>query len=132
MSREGYPRACYRLPEPFRPGRPVGRGAYSLPVGRSPRQTRLRWEAVPVNGSDSVVLSKDRCALCGESRPLTFEHLPPRSTGNTGPGISFSADHYLHRLGGGPEPLLGSGFDDGSGKVALCHECNGNTARWYM
>lgn len=83
-------------------------------------------------GVEARVVSSSRCALCGEVRPLTFEHLPPKSTGNEGPGIGYSGDHWIHALGRHTAPLLGDGFADGSGKVALCHDCNGSTAKWYM
>ena len=72
------------------------------------------------------------CAVCGEVRPLTFEHLPARSLGNRGPGIAFTGDHYVHALTRGRVPLMGDGYRDGSGKIALCRKCNADTARWYL
>ncbi|HVA64872.1 MAG TPA: hypothetical protein VNF74_14190 [Terriglobales bacterium] len=32
------------------------------------------------------------CRVCGEERPLSFEHTPSRSAGNRAPAIQYSVD----------------------------------------
>jgi hypothetical protein len=66
------------------------------------------------------------CSLCRLERPLTFEHIPPRSAGNTDPVWAQSMDQWLRdgpAYARGGEPL-GRKQQRGMGGHLLCGECN--------
>ncbi|RNI27375.1 hypothetical protein EFA69_14645 [Rufibacter immobilis] len=70
-----------------------------------------------------------QCALCGEVRKLSFEHVPPQSAFNDKPILMQSHEHlfddksYLY----GKKKKSPKGF----GGYTLCVQCNNNTGDWY-
>jgi len=65
-----------------------------------------------------------RCRLCGTHGPLSAEHIPPQSAGNTGPKQTMQiADVLLGR------PF--SEYQNGLRVASLCRECNTSTADLY-
>ncbi len=70
------------------------------------------------------------CSLCLESRPLSFEHVPPRRVFNSRPAVA----HTLYGLHLASEhkkspPLMKARA--GLGRRSLCEGCNGRTAALY-
>lgn len=69
------------------------------------------------------------CALCGEFKKLSFEHVPPAAAFNNLPifiqGHEHLADEnsYLY----GKKMKSNKGF----GGYTLCEVCNNNTGSWY-
>jgi len=74
-----------------------------------------------------------RCRLCGEERPLTFEHIPPRAAYNRGRvsmlGIEAWLAHDADPDGPAPKRRI---QQRGSGAYSLCAECNNLTGRLYV
>ena len=65
------------------------------------------------------------CRLCGEWRKLTYEHIPPRSSGNREPRRVVSAFEVLKATTITEFPTTGSKIQQrGSGFYVLCAECN--------
>lgn len=74
-----------------------------------------------------------RCRVCGEERPLTFEHLPPRSAHNRGRASMRGIESWLEQ-DANPDaqprkPLI---QQRGSGAYALCEDCNNLAGRLYV
>lgn len=69
--------------------------------------------------------SIDRCSICGEPGPLTFEHIPPRRCYNHQPialhTMESFASHHVDR----------QRFPEGLGRRSLCGSCNNSTGQWY-
>lgn len=68
------------------------------------------------------------CAICGEHKKLSFEHVPPRSAFNDKPIHLLDSEQmfqenykYTH------ESLSQKGL----GQYTLCEACNNNTGSWY-
>jgi hypothetical protein len=70
------------------------------------------------------------CSLCLESRPLSFEHVPPRRVFNSRPAVAHTI--YGLQLGSKHQksPPLLKGLA-GLGRHALCESCNGRTGALY-
>jgi hypothetical protein len=70
------------------------------------------------------------CHLCGERKPLTFEHVPPRRAYNDFLRFHFHTQEYIaHRYRGGPAPAV---IPDarGAGAYTLCGGCNQRCSRY--
>lgn len=69
------------------------------------------------------------CALCGEFKKLSFEHVPPAAAFNNSPIFIQGYEHltnensYLY----GKKKKSNKGF----GGYTLCESCNNNTGDWY-
>jgi hypothetical protein len=75
---------------------------------------------------------KGICTLCGKGGKLTFEHVPPRASGNVPEITLHSLEEWLAResLSG---PLPGGQFQpEGIGKFALCKPCNERLGTQYV
>ncbi len=74
-----------------------------------------------------------RCRLCGEVRPLTFEHIPPRSAYNRSRATIGGIESWIAR---DQNPLAPAGKRSiqqrGSGSYALCEPCNNLAGRLYV
>lgn len=77
------------------------------------------------------------CHICGEYVELTFEHIPPKQSGNCSQVNEISGDVLMacfadiERL---PWDLKGLKYKQkqkGMGKYTLCQRCNNNTGSWY-
>jgi len=70
------------------------------------------------------------CAICGEKKKLSFEHLPPKATGN---------NNYVKIYGIESFTCFGGYFHgrhvrekhNGMGGYTLCKECNNLMGSWY-
>lgn len=78
------------------------------------------------------------CKLCGELKPLTFEHVPPKHAFNSFPVMYYSFDEAIKIMAGADgrkpwdfEGLKGKKHQAGSGAYYLCRSCNSNTGSWY-
>ena len=74
-----------------------------------------------------------KCAICGEIRKLTYEHIPPKSAFNSQPTKQYNA---FQSLGTTNKPWEFDGLkyinmQKGKGVYSLCRECNNNTGAWY-
>jgi hypothetical protein len=69
------------------------------------------------------------CSLCGESRKLSFEHVPPQSAFNDKPIFMQDSDHLFNQKSYvyGKRMRSHKGF----GRHTLCEPCNNNTGSWY-
>ncbi len=79
------------------------------------------------------------CKLCGELKPLTFEHVPPEKAFNSFSVMEYSSDTALSVMAGsaGHMPWDFSGFSGkinqrGGGDYYLCRDCNSKTGSWYI
>lgn len=72
---------------------------------------------------------RDRCRLCGETAPLTREHIPPASAGNRATGITHTIEEWLGRAS--LDDLPGGSTEQGGvwGRT-LCADCNSCTDRY--
>jgi hypothetical protein len=70
------------------------------------------------------------CALCLETRPLSFEHVRPRRVFNSRPAVAHTIYglHVGSRYRKAPPPLKSP---RGLGRSALCEQCNGRTGALY-
>jgi len=71
----------------------------------------------------------DLCSICGLKKKLTFEHMPPKASGNTNP-VNIIGLENMTPLGG----YLQGKFKKspkGMGGYKLCEECNNLTGSWY-
>ncbi|EAC2412623.1 hypothetical protein AF435_14570 [Listeria monocytogenes] len=71
------------------------------------------------------------CMLCSKKKKLTFEHIPPKATGNTRPVKMHTLDHILERKEKSLEVSKYIQSQKGLGAYTLCEECNNNTGSWY-
>lgn len=74
-----------------------------------------------------------RCHICGEIKRMTFEHIPPKSSGNSAPAKIITGEQIISN---GREPWDINGlnykiFQKGLGKSVLCEHCNNTTGSWY-
>ncbi len=75
------------------------------------------------------------CHICGQTKELTFEHLPPRSTGNKGIVKSYDHDDLLQAYLVGKEPITSCKyrqFQGGYQLATICSDCNNNTGAYYV
>jgi hypothetical protein len=71
------------------------------------------------------------CQVCGEVTELTFEHLPPRSTGNRQRTELVDIHGWLRREEHG-RTEKGRISQKGAGAETLCEECNNRAGRLYV
>lgn len=69
------------------------------------------------------------CALCGEFKKLSFEHVPPVAAFNSKPIFIQSHEHLTDQSSYvfGKKSRSNKGF----GGYTLCETCNNNTGDWY-
>lgn len=68
---------------------------------------------------------KGRCRLCGETKDLTFEHIPPKSSFNRNTGFQISPlQEYLESENPLNPDLKGITKQGGTGNYSLCSNCN--------
>ena len=75
-----------------------------------------------------------KCALCGEEKELTFEHIPPRAAFNTKPARPVHLMSILSQKNKYPWDTKGLPYDNlqkGMGKYSLCKDCNNLTGTYY-
>ncbi|MFV0352820.1 MAG: hypothetical protein ACK5JF_11035 [Oscillospiraceae bacterium] len=78
-------------------------------------------------------MGKGRCSICGEVEDLTFEHIPPKSSGNNKPVKIISGDQVIFS-DRNPWETVGQKYtlqQKGMGKCILCASCNNITGSWY-
>src|SRR5262245_23369761 len=63
------------------------------------------------------------CRICGEVTRLSFEHVPPKGTGNTGRVEMLGIEAWLAREDRGAK-VRGTISQRGSGAYSLCRDCN--------
>lgn len=72
------------------------------------------------------------CAVCGEVRSLSFEHIPPKIAGNVPYGRELDISYYLKNDVGKPLSVMrGRNMPKGSGRNVLCERCNNQTGADY-
>jgi hypothetical protein len=69
------------------------------------------------------------CHICGQVKPLSFEHISPRAAFNNRPVITIPLEQAI-RLGPIERPR-GRIKQKGMGDYVLCNACNNNTGSWY-
>jgi hypothetical protein len=69
------------------------------------------------------------CALCGQFKKLSFEHVPPKSALNNKPIFIQTFDHIMDKNSRvfGKKMTSNKGF----GGYTLCETCNNDTGDWY-
>ena len=78
------------------------------------------------------------CKLCGERKPLTFEHVPPESAFNSWTVKRFSPETTIQMIGSDDrlpwdfEGFKGELYQRGNGDYYLCADCNNKTGSWYI
>jgi hypothetical protein len=77
-----------------------------------------------------------KCALCGEEKELTFEHVPPHKAFNWFPAKIVTHETILRRSDADRKPWDFSGLpytdsQRGLGAYTLCQPCNNITGEWY-
>ena len=70
-----------------------------------------------------------RCAICGDNRKLTWEHVPPQSAYNDAPLLRRHV--IMVERHGGKYAKATSSMGELKRKT-LCGQCNTGTARWYV
>ena len=79
-----------------------------------------------------------KCRLCGETKKLTFEHVPPETTFNNYSVHILSGEQVINQVA---DPnILPWDFSDAKGKIQqrgrggyyLCGDCNSKTGQWYV
>lgn len=74
------------------------------------------------------------CALCLEYKDkLTFEHIPPRSSGNNSRAKIYNGQELIgsNKLPWDFSEMHYENAQQGAGKYSLCKKCNNKTGRWY-
>ena len=71
------------------------------------------------------------CHICGNTLPLTYEHVPPRSAFNDEPADIFNYLDWASRDEAG-NMSGGTRQQRGWGAFTLCQDCNSNTGSWYV
>jgi hypothetical protein len=72
----------------------------------------------------------DECRLCGVTKPLSFEHVPPRGAYNSFPRFRPDTKQFIaHKYQGGPAPAM---IEEprGAGAYTLCEGCNNRCSRY--
>ena len=78
-------------------------------------------------------MKEGRCHICGDVKRLTFEHIPPRVSGNNTPAKMVSGEQII---GKNRDPWEMNGLyytpqQRGMGGTVLCKSYNNNTGSWY-
>lgn len=68
------------------------------------------------------------CHICGHTRELSFEHVPPRAAFNNRP---VRVLHGLEIIKAEHDPQRGEVQQKGAGSYTLCERCNNETGSWY-
>lgn len=70
------------------------------------------------------------CAICGEEKYLTFEHIPPEAAGNNSSTFMLYHKHLFDEN----SFLFGkkSRSHKGQGLQSICQSCNNLTGSWYV
>lgn len=68
------------------------------------------------------------CAVCGQTRLMTAEHIPAKTFGNRGPQLVYGFEHVMNR----GAPLLPGVAKRGFTYPALCAPCNNMTGGLYV
>lgn len=74
------------------------------------------------------------CALCGEYKKLTYEHIPPKAAFNSSTVRSVTAEEIIGNNSRMPWEIDGLHYEQeqkGAGGYYLCEICNSNTGTWY-
>lgn len=73
------------------------------------------------------------CTLCGKKKELTFEHIPPKSSGNNVRVQLYSIEDIITKNTAlwDVEGLKYTLQQKGTGKDSLCESCNNDTGTWY-
>lgn len=75
------------------------------------------------------------CHVCGETKHLTFEHIPPQSSGNTAPVKQYTAAAMLDHPAAFKGDFTGVKYRNsqrGIGGYTLCEDCNSYLGRNYV
>lgn len=79
-----------------------------------------------------------KCRLCGETKKLTFEHVPPQTTFNNHSVRILSSEQVIRQVTN-PDVLPwdysnshGKIQQKGRGGYYLCGDCNSRTGQWYI
>lgn len=80
-----------------------------------------------------------QCKICGQTKELTAEHIPPKNAFNSSKVMVLPFEEVMKTMTGteGRLPwdtkgLRGTVQQGGHRKCCLCRECNNNTGSWYM
>ncbi|WP_374163794.1 hypothetical protein [Arcticibacter sp. MXS-1] len=75
-------------------------------------------------------MTEGNCALCGNWKPLTFEHIPPQCALNN-KAIFIQKHEHLNDEN---SRLFGKKMRSqrGFGKQTICASCNNDTGNWYV
>jgi len=93
---------------------------------------RRKWIHMKGNQPQDFLLHNDLlklCSICGEEKKLTFEHMPPKKSGNDNPVNIVGLENMT--------PLGGYMYQNkkkspkGFGGYKLCKECNNLTGSYY-
>ncbi len=71
------------------------------------------------------------CRICGEVTRLSFEHVPPKGTGNSGRVEMLGIEAWLAREDRGVK-VRGAISQRGSGAYSLCRGCNSRAGQLYV
>lgn len=81
---------------------------------------------------------KGTCSLCGLYTELTFEHIPPKCSGNNNRTRGINLDSYVkgnllkdNKASDDLQGLKYKSMQKGMGRYSLCELCNNNTGKWY-
>lgn len=80
--------------------------------------------------NDQQSQEENRCHLCLQNKPLSFEHVPPRSANNNQKVFLFDLQNWLQRSEGGE--VRGRQYQRGAGVQTLCRDCNSMAGKWYV
>ncbi len=69
-----------------------------------------------------------RCAICGQNRKLSAEHVPPKSAYNDSPLLRYHMIVYPHH---DRKYIKGTTSTGALVKKTICKKCNNNTGGWY-
>ena len=79
-----------------------------------------------------------KCRICGETKKLTFEHVPPENTFNNSAVHIISTEQVINQVCN-PDILpwdysrmRGKIQQRGRGDYYLCGDCNSKTGQWYV
>lgn len=78
-------------------------------------------------------MEEERCRICGEIKRLTFEHIPPKASGNNKPAKIVTGEQVI-TSDRNPWDINGLRYtlqQRGMGKPVLCECCNNITGSWY-
>lgn len=79
------------------------------------------------------------CMLCGQTKKLSYEHVPPKQACNSFRVNEYSFDsfinsesNYFSRKPWDFSGISGTIKQNGSGGYYLCQDCNSKTGSWYI